>query len=94
MARTLIVLGVALFAAGCAVQAAPGEFRPSRGLGSAWLMTVVGALGVLIPDLVARWVQWDDRSVVRIAAGALLFAGLVVLSDCCFDLDLVGSISG
>lgn len=75
--------------AGCAPQAEPGYFTPTNGLGSVWTAFVIGLTGVLLPDLVARWIEWGSRSIVRLASAALLTASSIALADTYFNLGLV-----
>jgi hypothetical protein len=79
----------AVLVAGCAVASERGNFKPSNGLGAAWSAWVIGLLGVLFPDLGSRLSGLDDRSITRIAAGALLLIGSVGLADYYLDFEIV-----
>jgi hypothetical protein len=86
--RLLMIL-LTVLVVGCAVEGESSNFRPSNGLGAAWTAWVVGLLGVLFPDLGSRLSGFDDRSITKIAAGALLLVGSVGLADYYLDLDIV-----
>jgi hypothetical protein len=75
---------------GCAVQGEPGHFKPANGLGAAWTAWWVGLFGVILPDIAAKWTGFDDRSITRLAAGALLLLGSVGLAEYYFSFDILG----
>jgi hypothetical protein len=90
MLRSLTFTLLLVFLSGCAVQGEAGHFKPINGLGAAWTAFVVGLIGLLMPDTASRWVGWDDRSIMRLAGGALLSVSSIALADYYFNLNLVG----
>jgi hypothetical protein len=89
--RSLVLLLIVLVS-GCAVQSETGQFKPTNGLGAGWTACGIGVFGVLFPDTASRWVEWDDRSITRLAAGALLIMGSVCLADYYLALDMAGHV--
>lgn len=92
MPRVILTLIAVFVMSSCTTQDEVGTYRPSNGLGAAWTMAALGLFGVVFPDLVSRWTQFDNRKVTRLAAGALLFAGSLLLADYYLDLDAAGTL--
>ena len=90
MPRSLSLTLLLALLAGCAVQGEAGHFKPTNGLGAVWTAFVFGLIGLLTPDTASRWVGWDDRSIMRLAGGALLSVSSLALAAFYFDFNLVG----
>lgn len=88
MFRLIAALALAIFAAGPAVGQNGGEFRPTNGLGTFWMVTIAGLFGVLFPNLADDWVEFGDGKLVRIISALFLAIGATMLAEHYLNLDL------
>jgi amino acid permease len=85
--RRLLLVLLTVLVAGCAIQGEAGHMKASRGLGAAWAAFWVALFGVLLPDIAAKWTEFEDRSLTRLAAGALLLFSSICLANYYFGFD-------
>jgi hypothetical protein len=91
MIRAVVVIVLSLIAASCATAGDGAHFKPTNGLGTAWVVTAGSLVGLLFPDIASRFLKIDDRNLVRLACGALLFIGAAGLADYYLDLNAASS---
>jgi len=58
------------------------------------MITIVGIVGTLFPDIADDWVEFGHRKLVRAVSALLSIIGTTLLADHYFDLDLMTKVFG
>jgi len=94
MFRQIAIFAIAILCASPAVAQTDAVFRPTNGLGTVWIFTLIGIVGALFPDIGDNWVEFGDRNLVRLVSLLLVAIGGTLLADYYFELRLVQNVFG